>query len=69
MQGWKATSVSPLQAPTLPLVPASILRLRVLEPGPQVALQPPQPPHTDHWHASPGNGEQKSQSPLQYYHY
>ena len=40
-----------------------------LEPGPQVALQPPQLPHTDHWHASPGNGEQKSQSPLQNYHY
>ena len=40
-----------------------------LEPGPQVALQPPQLPHTDHWHASPGNGEQKSQSPLQHYRY
>ena len=47
-QAWKATSVSPLQAPTLPLVPASILRLLVLDPGPQVAEQPPQLPQADH---------------------
>ena len=48
LQDWKATSVSPLQAPTLPEVPASILRLLVLEPGPHVAEQPPQLPHCDH---------------------
>ena len=64
LQAWKATSVSPLQSPTLPLVPASILRLLVLDPGPHVAEHPPQLPQADHWQLSPGNGEQKSQSPL-----
>ena len=63
MQAWKATSVSPLQSPTLPSWP-SILLLLVLLPGPQLVLQPPQLPQTDHWQESPGKGEQKSQSPL-----
>ena len=45
LQDWKATSVSPLHSPTLPEVPASILLLLVLEPGPQVAEHPPQLPH------------------------
>lgn len=36
-QAWKATSVSPLQSPTLPSPPSILLRL-VREPGPQVVL-------------------------------
>ena len=59
---WKATSVSPLQAPTLPVAPSILLRL-VLLPAPHVTLQWPQLPQADQLQASPGKGEQKSQSP------